>query len=85
MAEVGDTYRYANGNEYVITEGGPVVMSKCAKCGAPAGTTFDYRASEVRCGRCLSEKHEQLAGQRVYELKAQYAREHAMPRWKKKG
>ena len=80
-AEIGDAFRYANGNEYVITDGGPVVMSTCAACGMPAGTTFDYRASDVRCGRCLSEKYELLTGQRIYELKAQYARDHAVPRW----
>lgn len=82
-AEIGDVYQYANGNEYVITDGGPVVMATCARCGAAAGTTFDYRASNVRCSKCLSEKYELLAGQRIYELKAQYAREHAPPRWKR--
>jgi hypothetical protein len=79
-AEVGDICHYANGNEYVITDGGPVVMSRCAACGTPAGTTFDYRASDVRCGRCLSEKYELLTGQRIYELKKQYVKDHPLPR-----
>lgn len=78
-AEVGDVFQYSNGNEYVITQGGPVVMSTCARCAAPAGTTFDYRASDVRCGRCLSEQYELLPGQRVYALKERYAREHPVP------
>lgn len=80
-AEVGDIFCYSNGNEYVVTDGGPVVMSKCAVCGADAGTTFDYLASDVRCGRCLSEKYGLLPGQRVYELKEQYVRDHPMPRY----
>ena len=66
-AEVGDVFRYGNGNEYVITDGGPVVMSQCATCGSPAGTTFDYRVADVRCGRCLAERYELLPGQRIYE------------------
>jgi Zn finger protein HypA/HybF involved in hydrogenase expression len=84
-AEVGDVFRYSNGNEYAITDGGPVVMSRCAVCGSPAGTTFDYKVSDVRCGRCLSDQYELLAGQRIDLLKSQYAREHPTARRLPKG
>lgn len=75
---VGDTFRYSNGTEYVITDGGPVVMCQCYICGAPAGATFEAKLAAIRCSTCLSREYEMLPGQRVYELKAQYAAEHGL-------
>ena len=72
-AQVGDAFRYANGNEYIITEAGPVVMGSCFECGAPAGATFETKLNAIRCSACWSKHHGLLPGQQVYEAKAAYA------------
>ncbi len=72
-AQVGDAFRYSNGNEYIITEAGPVVMGTCFECGAPAGATFETKLNSIRCSACWSKQHGLLPGQDVYEAKAAYA------------
>ena len=53
---VGDEYRYSNGNTYVVTDAGPVVMWRCDDCGAPAATCFEYTGI-VRCSGCWPKFH----------------------------
>ena len=79
--EVGDTCCYANGNEYVITDGGPTFTVNCFLCGATAGATAEVPVRSVRCGQCWAKQHELLPGQRIYELKEQYVRDHPLPRY----
>jgi hypothetical protein len=79
-AETFDTYRYPSGGQYVVTDHGPNVWAKCALCGAPAACTPERSAATVRCGQCLLVQFKMLPGQQTYELKAQYVREHPLPR-----
>lgn len=70
---VGDEFRYLNGNTYVITDAGPIVLTQCALCGTAASADLYYPASKVRCSGCLSRDYEMLPGQRIHELKQEYA------------
>jgi hypothetical protein len=83
-AEVFDTCYYPSGKSYVVTDHGPNVWATCAVCGARAACTPERSASTVRCGQCLLIQFEMVPGQRIYEAKAQYAREHAPPRWERR-
>lgn len=83
--EVGDVCRYANGNEYVITDGGPSFVASCFLCGATACATGDVPARSVRCGECWARQAELLPGQRMFEAKRQWQAEHKMPTWRRGG
>lgn len=84
MTETFDTCHYANGTPYVVTDHGPNVWVKCPQCGEDAACTPDRPAASVRCGECLRRQFELLPGQRIYNMKAEYAREHRVPRWVRK-
>ena len=70
---VGDVHRYANGNTYVETDAGPIVLTECFLCGNSASANLECKVSAVRCSGCLAKEHQLLPGQRIYELKQQYA------------
>jgi hypothetical protein len=53
---VGDTYYYANGNSYIQTDSGPMVMFTCDDCGRPAAASLDY-VGRVRCSACWPMFH----------------------------
>lgn len=71
-----DVGHYSDGRSYVITDHGPNVWVSCPLCGAPAACSPTVSMSTVRCGQCYLEQYEMKPGQRVYELKAEYARQH---------
>lgn len=81
--EVGDVCTYANGNEYIVTDGGPNLWTRCFLCGATACATPDTPLRTVRCGQCLARQSDLLPGQWAYEAKAKYAVDHAPPRRKR--
>lgn len=70
---VGDQYQYANGNTYIQTDAGPIVLTTCFLCGGSASADLECKVSAVRCSGCLSGQFEMLPGQRIYEMKAAYA------------
>lgn len=72
-AQVGDAFRYSNGNEYIVTDHGPNMWGSCYLCNAPAAAIPTMKLSAVRCGKCLLEEYEMEPGQRIYEAKAAYA------------
>jgi hypothetical protein len=74
--ETFDVYRYSDGSEYIVTDHGPNVWSKCFLCGAAAACTPLIKAADVRCGQCYLIQFEMLPGQRIYEANAQYAKVH---------
>lgn len=76
-AKPGDTFKYANGNEYTITDGGPNFVVRCFLCGATACATPETRMKDVRCGQCFARQSDLLPGQWAYEAKAKYAADHA--------
>ena len=73
---VGDQHQYANGNTYVETDAGPIVLTTCFLCGGAASADLECRVSAVRCSGCLARQYELLPGQRIYELKAAFAAEY---------
>lgn len=82
MVEIGDVCFYSNGSSYVITENGPNIWATCFLCGAAVACTPDTKLADAVCGRCLAVNYELLPGQRIYEMKAEYARAHRPPRGK---
>jgi hypothetical protein len=70
---VGDQHQYANGNTYIETDAGPIVLTQCFVCGGSASADLECKVSAVRCSGCLAGQYELLPGQRVYELKRDYA------------
>ena len=82
-AEAGDICSYANGVEYVVTDGGPNFWTRCFLCEATACSTPEVPVRNVRCGQCLAEQHGLLPGQAMYLAKEQYVRDHPLPRYVK--